>query len=69
MKRVLLLSLIIGANVFAGARAPSEWNGIAVDIKADRPVEVSQKLKKDKDGFQRLEINLLEKGAYRCHYC
>ncbi len=62
MKRVLLLGLIIGTNVFAGARAPSEWNHITVDIKADQPVEVSQKLKKDKDGFQRLKINLSNRG-------
>ena len=62
MKQVLL-SLFVAANVFAGARAPSEWNGITVDIKADRPVEVSQTLKKDKNGFQRLEINLSNQGT------
>ncbi|VGO20693.1 glycoside hydrolase family 36 protein [Pontiella sulfatireligans] len=62
MKQIVL-GLIIGANVFAGARAPSEWNGITVDVAADHPVEASQKLKKGKDGFQRLEIMLSNKGS------
>lgn len=62
MKQIWLC-LIIGANVFAGAKAPQEWNGITVDVKANHPVAVSHELKKAKDGFHRLDITLSNKGS------
>jgi len=49
-------------SVFAGAKAPSEWPGITVDVKANSPVAVAQKMTTQKDGFQRLEITLSNTG-------
>ena len=60
MKR-MLLGLLVASNVFAGAKTPSEWGGITVDVNADHPVEVSRKIKKQ-DGFHRLEISLANNG-------
>jgi len=41
-------------RVVPGAKVPVEWPGITVDVQADHPVAVGQKLKRQ-DGFQRLE--------------
>ena len=49
-------------SVLAGAKAPSEWPGITVDVNANHPVAVVQKMTTQKDGFQRLEITLSNTG-------
>ncbi|VGO20872.1 glycoside hydrolase family 36 protein [Pontiella sulfatireligans] len=56
------LGLIIGANVFASAKAPQEWNGITVAVEADHPVAVVKELKNANDGFHRLVITLSNEG-------
>jgi len=61
MKQIWL-GLIIGANVFASAEVPQEWNCITVDVEADHPVAVVQELKKANDGFHRLEITISNEG-------
>ncbi|MBT8041614.1 MAG: alpha-galactosidase [Pontiella sp.] len=60
--RSIILGLLFVTNVFAGAKAPSEWIGITVDVNADQSVEVQQKLKSQGD-FERLEITLSNKGS------
>lgn len=60
MKRILL-GLFLASNVFAGAKDPPRWLGITVDVQADHPVVVEQKLKQQ-DGFQRLEITFSNNG-------
>ena len=54
MKRIIL-SIFIVCSAFAEAKVPTEWSGIAVDVKADHPVAVSQTLKQQGD-FYRLSV-------------
>ena len=64
MNRFLMgVMLIAGTNAFSGGMLPVEWSGITVNVQADHTVEVSQKLKKQKDGFHHLEITLANKGS------
>ncbi|MFC1761092.1 glycoside hydrolase family 36 protein [Planctomycetota bacterium] len=59
----LLLIAWLNANMLAATLVSQTWNGITVDVKADHPVAFSQQLKKGKGGFQRLEIELSNKGS------
>ena len=51
----LLLAQIAGA-------ADTSWPDIQVDVKASHPVETTQSLKEEVNGFQRLAITLSNKG-------
>ena len=56
------VAVLCAGSVLAGSKAPSEWPGITVDVKANHPVAVAQKMTTQKDGFQRLEITLSNTG-------
>ena len=56
-------SLIVWLSAITGAGAPREWNGVTVDVQADHPVEHSQAMAKERDGFERLSITLSNKGT------
>jgi len=64
MKKIMagFIATLCAGSVLAGAKAPSEWPGITVDVKANSPVAVAQKMTAQKDGFQRLEITLSNNG-------
>jgi len=64
MKKMMagFVAVLWAGSVLAGAKAPSEWPGITVDVKATSPVAVAQKMTAQKDGFQRLEITLSNNG-------
>ena len=51
----LLLAQIAGA-------ADTSWPDIQVDVKASHPVETTQSVKEEANGFQRLAITLSNKG-------
>ncbi|NQX00435.1 hypothetical protein HQ447_07225, partial [bacterium] len=63
-----LLTNLLSASVLcllpaiAAAEAPPAWSGIKVEVKADHPVTSEQKLTEQADGFQRLSIQLSNKG-------
>jgi alpha-galactosidase len=44
------------------AETPQTWKNIKVSVKADQPVETTQSLKEEANGFQRLAITLSNKG-------
>ena len=64
MKKIVagFVAVLCAGSVLAGSKAPSEWPGITVDVKANHPVAVAQKMTTQKDGFQRLEITLSNTG-------
>jgi alpha-galactosidase len=69
MRTLLIQSLALSlgqfcsGSVLAQTDVPSSWAGITVEVQANRPVESTQKLIEQKDGFQRLAITLANQGA------
>jgi alpha-galactosidase len=64
-RQILILLMVAGcccSGVLAGASVPVEWRGISVDVQADHPVDVSQKMIPQKNGLHRLEIRLSNPG-------
>ena len=60
------LSLISATLLYAGSlsfAAPLTWPDITVQVQADQPVETTQSLTDEPDGFQRLSITLSNKGS------
>ena len=60
---VLSASALCLLPAIAAAEAPPAWSGIKVEVKADHPVTSEQKLTDQADGFQRLSIQLSNKGT------
>lgn len=50
-------------TAMASDKSPAAWSGIKVEVKADHPVNSEQKLTDQADGFQRLSIQLSNKGT------
>jgi hypothetical protein len=53
----------LGQFLAPDQRSSQEWNDITVNVAADRIVESSYKLTVEKNGFQRLDITLLNNGT------
>lgn len=51
------------ATVLAVAKVPTDWPGITVGVLADHPVQSSQSLREQADGFHLLEITLANTGT------
>lgn len=62
MLSLSFVAVLWAVSVLAGAKAPSEWPGIKVNVNANHPVAVAQKITTKKDGFQLLEIKLSNTG-------
>ncbi len=64
LKQSLVLSVVLccTGSVFTKTKAPAPWAGITVEVQANRPVESTQKLNEQKNGFQRLAITLSNPG-------
>ncbi len=62
MLSLLSVATLWAVSVLAGAKAPSEWPGIKVNVNANHAVAVAQKMTTQKDGFKRLEIKLSNTG-------
>ena len=58
----LSVAVLCAGATLAEAETPAAWPDIKVETQADRPVTSTQKLSAQKDGFQRLEISLSNKG-------
>lgn len=56
------LSLVVLANACSESTGIQRWDGITVDVSADKPVEISQTITREADGFQRLDITLSNTG-------
>ena len=63
LTNVLSASVLCLLPAIAAAEAPPAWSGIKVEVKADHPVTSEQKLTDQADGFQRLSIQLSNKGT------
>ena len=63
LTNVLSASVLCLLPAIAAAEAPPAWSGIKVEVKADHPVTSEQKLTEQADGFQRLSIQLSNKGT------
>ncbi len=49
-------ALALPSGALAKSRVAHEWSGIAVDVTANRPVQVTQEIHLQSDGFHRLDI-------------
>ncbi len=61
-KLVLLLYFAVLSTLFSFAATAQSWKNITVEVKANQPVETTQSLTIQKDGFERLSITLSNKS-------
>lgn len=57
------LTLLPGLYACSDSSPANEWNGITVNVIADKDVDYSQKLTDEEDGFQRLDVTLSNQGT------
>jgi len=64
MKRkfAILFAVTMLKMAVSYAGVPQMWKNIKVNVKANQPVETTQKLSEQSDGFQRLVITISNKG-------
>lgn len=55
--------LLFCANGFAGSVTPKNWKDITVNVNANHPIQVIQKITRDARGFKHLDIILSNKGT------
>lgn len=58
-----LFSLLFLKTLSFGAPGEVDWKDISVDVVADLPVAVEQRVRSGQDGFQHLEVFLSNKGS------
>ena len=60
---MIISCMLFCSNSFAGSYKQKNWKGITVNVNANHPIQVTQKITTDASGLKRLDIILSNNGT------